>query len=102
MFLLFINFKFLWKNGVSKKIKVHLPQHPPVLQKLFSPHLFNFIQKKLLAPPPFKEGRDYAFCMRDYKGDTIKLLGTILYDRFLIYRTVKSYHLKKIKKSYEK
>ena len=27
---------------------------------------------------------------------------TILYDRFFIYRTVKSYHLKKIKKSYEK
>ena len=43
--LLFIKFKFLWKNGVSAKIKAHLPQQPPALQQLFSPHLFNFIQK---------------------------------------------------------
>ena len=33
------------KNGVSEKINVHLPQHHPALQQLFSPHLFNFIQK---------------------------------------------------------
>ena len=45
MFLLFIKFKFLWKNGVPVKIKAHLPQQPPVLQQLFSPYLFNFIQK---------------------------------------------------------
>ena len=25
VFLLFIKFKFLWKNGVSEKIKAHLP-----------------------------------------------------------------------------
>ena len=43
MFLLFIKFKFLWKNGVSEKIKAHLPLHPSALQQLFSPHLFNFI-----------------------------------------------------------
>ena len=56
-----------------------------------------------LAPPTFKQdGRDYAFYMRDYKGGTIKLLPTILYDRFFIYRTVKSWHLKKIKISCEK
>ena len=41
MFLLFIKFKFLWKNGVSAKIKAHLPQQPPALQQLFNPHLFN-------------------------------------------------------------
>ena len=46
MFLLFIRFKFLWKNVVSEKIKAHLPEHlPPALQQLFNPHLFNFIQK---------------------------------------------------------
>ena len=33
------------KNGVSEKINAHLPQHHPALQQLFSPHLFNFIQK---------------------------------------------------------
>ena len=31
--------------------------------------------KKFLDPPPFKkQGRDYAFYMRDYKGEAIKLL----------------------------
>ena len=34
MFLLFVRFKFLWKNGVSVKIKAHLPQHPQALQQL--------------------------------------------------------------------
>ena len=72
-FLLY-KFKFLWKNGVSEKIKAHLPQKPPALQQLFSPHLFNLRKKKKLTPPTFKEGRDYAFYMRDYKGETIKLL----------------------------
>ena len=44
-FKLFIKFKFTWKSGILVKIKAHLPQHPPALQQLFSPHLFNFIQK---------------------------------------------------------
>ena len=43
MFLLLIKFKFFWKNGVSEKIKAHLPQHPSALQQLFGPHLFNSI-----------------------------------------------------------
>ena len=51
--LLFIKFKFLWKNGVSAKIKAHLPQQPSALQQLFSPRHFNFIQKNFLAPPRF-------------------------------------------------
>ena len=45
MILLFIKFKFLWKIGVSEKIKAHLPQYPLALQQLLSPPLFNFIQK---------------------------------------------------------
>ena len=74
MFLFFIKFKFLWKNVFSEKIKAHLPQHPSALQQLFSPHLFNLF-KKFLDPSPFKkEGKDYAFYMKDYKGETIKLL----------------------------
>ena len=40
MFLLFIEFKFLWCFWEN-----HLPRHLQALQQLFSPHLFNFIQK---------------------------------------------------------
>ena len=40
----YINSSF-WKNGVSKKIKTHSSRQLPGLQQLFSPHLFNFIQK---------------------------------------------------------
>ena len=35
------------ENSFSEKIKAHLPLHPSALQQLFSPHLFNFIHKKL-------------------------------------------------------
>ena len=48
-FLLLINFKFLWKNGVSEKIKARLPQHPPALQHLFSP-VFSILFKKIVSP----------------------------------------------------
>ena len=41
----FIKFMFLRKNGFSEKIKAHFPQHPQAFQQLFSPHIFNFIQK---------------------------------------------------------
>ena len=60
MFLLFIKFRFLWKNSVSEKIKAHLPQHPtppPALQQLFNPHLFNFIQKTDSPTPIHKRGQ---------------------------------------------
>ena len=49
----FYRFKFLWKNGVSGKIKAHLPQHPQALQQLFSPYLFNSLFKNFLAPSLF-------------------------------------------------
>ena len=63
MFLLFIRFGFLWKNGASEENKAHLPQHPTALQQLFS-LTFLILFKKLLTPPPFKEeGSDYAFHM---------------------------------------
>ena len=76
VFLLFIEFKFLKKNGVSEKIKTNLPQHSPALQQLFSPHFFNFLQKTV-SPTPIKEGRDYAFYMRVYKGEAIRYYHSI-------------------------
>ena len=81
---------FLWKNGISENIKAHLAQHPPALQQLFSPHLFNFIQKIVSPTPNLKKRAENVFYMRDYKGETIKFY-TILYGRFFIYeKTVKS------------
>ena len=42
---------------------------------------FWILFKKFLAPPRFKkEDRDYAFYMRDYKGETIKLLPFYMTD----------------------
>ena len=46
----YINSSFSSKNGVSEKIKAHLPQKPPALQQLFSPHLFNLKKKKKVNP----------------------------------------------------
>ena len=50
---------------------------------------FLILFKKILDPPPFKkEGKDYAFYLRDYKGET-KLLPFYM-TRFFIHSTVKS------------
>ena len=83
MFLLFITFKFLWKN-VSAQIKAHLPQHPQALQQFFS-RTFLILSKKFLAPPPFKkEGKDYALYMREYEIETIKSLAFYMTDFLFI------------------
>ena len=78
----FTLYSILWGNGVSEKIKAHLPQHPASLQQLFSPHLINFIQKIVMPTSPpspaallfKKEGRDFAFYMRHYEGETTKFV----------------------------
>ena len=42
---------------------------------------FLILFKKIFDPGPFKkEERNYAFCMRDYKGETIKLLPFYIKD----------------------
>ena len=61
MFLLFVKFKFLWKNGLSEKIKAHLPKHLPALQQLFSPHLSNLF-KKIVTPTPIQK-RGQRLCI---------------------------------------
>ena len=75
-FTLYYNFKFLWKNGLYEKIKAHLLQQPQITT-IFQPPTFKFYSRKLLAPPPFKEGRDYV---TDYNGKTIKLLPSYMTD----------------------
>ena len=55
---------------------------------------FLFLFKKLLVPSPFKkEGRNCVLYQRLQMRDN-KVI-TILYERFFIYRTVRSQHLKK-------
>ena len=77
MFLLFTKFKFLWKNGVSEKIYASTPNH--YSNCLAPTFLMSF--KKCVSLLPFKkEGRDYAFYLRDYKGETTKLLPFYMTD----------------------
>ena len=71
MFLLFIKFRFLYKNGVPEKVKTHLPQHLPGLQQLLSPNYPHL---------HFKKWAETAFYIRDYKGETIKLLPFYMTD----------------------
>ena len=57
---------------------VFLGKYPKALQQLFSPHLFNFVQK-FFGPHPL-EGRDYSFYMKECKVETLKLLPFYMTD----------------------
>ena len=55
--------------------------YPSTHYSNYSAPTFLTLFKKILNPPPFKkEGRDYAFYMRDFKGETIKLLPFYMTD----------------------
>ena len=84
-FLNFIKFKFLWKN-CSENIKSFLTQHPQALQQLMSRHFLNIIQKPFSPIPIYKKGQRLCILYERLQRRVI----TILYDRFFIYRTVKS------------
>ena len=56
-----------------RKLKLIYPSNSQHYNNCSAPTFLNLF-KKCLDPLPFKkEGRDYAFYMRDYKGET-KLL----------------------------
>ena len=55
--------------------------HPPLL----------ILFKNFLAPPPFKIEGDYAFYMRGYKGETIKLLQFYMTD--FLFTELKSHNI---------
>ena len=48
---------------------------PSSISTIFQPALSKFIQKFVIPPPSKKGSRDYAFYMRYYKKETIKLLS---------------------------
>ena len=56
----------------------------------------------MLAPPSFKEGRDYAFFMRDYKGEAIKLLPFYMTDFLKCRETFELGILLKCRETFEK
>ena len=57
-----------------RKLKLINPSTPQHCNNYSDP-IFLILFKKVLDPLPFKkQGRDYAFYMRDYKGESIKLL----------------------------
>ena len=60
--------------------KAHLPQHFQYYKNCSAPTFLIYIQKILVLPSFKKEGRDYAFYVRDYKGDTKKLLPFCMTD----------------------
>ena len=63
-----------------RKLKLIYPSTSQHYNNCSAP-TFLILFKKNLDPPPFKkEGRDYAFYMRDYKGETIKLLPFYMTD----------------------
>ena len=58
----------------------HSPSPPPQHYNNCSACTFLILFKKLLAPPHLKKRAETAFYMRDYKGETIKLLPLYMTD----------------------
>ena len=79
---------FSRKMVFLRKLKPIYPSTPQHYHNCSTP-TFLILFEKLLAPPPFKkEGRTCILYERLQRRDN-KVI-TILYDRFFIYRTVKS------------
>ena len=82
-FYFLLNSSFSGKMVFLRKLKLIYPSTSQHYNNCSAP-TFLILFKKFLDPPPFKkEGRDYAFYMRDYKGETIKLLPFYMKDFYL-------------------
>ena len=72
-FYFLLNSSFSGKIVFLRKLKFMYLSTPQHYNNCSAP-TFLILFKNVLAPPPFKkEDRDYAFYMRDNKGETIKL-----------------------------
>ena len=75
-----LNSSFSGKMVFMRKLKLIYPSTSQHYNNCSAP-TFLILFKKFLALPPFKkEGRDYAFYMREYKIGTIKLLPFYITD----------------------
>ena len=71
-------FTFSGKMVFLRKLKLIYPSTP---QHYNNCSAVLILLKNFFDPSPFKkEGRDYAFYMRDYKGETVKLLPFYMTD----------------------
>ena len=57
-----------------RKLKLIYPSTPQHYNSFLASTFLILFKKNSVPPPPKKEGRDYAFSMRDDKGEKIKLL----------------------------
>ena len=79
-FYFLLNSSFSGKMVFLRKLKLIYPSTPQHYNNCLVP-TFLILFKKFLDPSPFKkEVRDYAFYMRNYKGETIKLLPFYMTD----------------------
>ena len=68
------------KMVFMRKLKLIYPNTSQHYNNYSAP-TFLILFRKFLDPPPFKkEGRDYLFYMRNYKGETMKLLSFYMTD----------------------
>ena len=79
-FYFLLNSSFLGKIAFLGKLKLIKPPAPLSITTIVQSPPLLILFKNFLAPPPFKIVGDYAFCMRGYKGETIKLLPFYMTD----------------------
>ena len=78
-FYFLLNSSLVVKMVFLRKLKLISPSTSHYYNN-FSLPTFLILFKKILAPPLFKIEGDYAFYMRDYKGETIKSLPFYMTD----------------------
>ena len=79
-FYFLLNSRFPGKMVFMRKLKLIYPSTSQHYNNCSAPTFLIFFKKFLDPPLPFKkEVRDYAFYMRDYKGERIKLLFYMKY-----------------------
>ena len=83
-FYFLLNSSFPEKMVFMRKLKLIYLSTSQHYNNCSAPTFLILFKKFLDPPPPFKkEGREYAFYMRDYKGETIKL--SLFYMKYFLF-----------------
>ena len=90
-FYFLLNSSFSRKMVFLRKLKLIYPSTPQHYINCSAP-IFEILFKKFLDPSPLKkENRGYAFYVRDYKWETIKLLPFYMKD--FLFTELKSHNI---------